>query len=164
MKNALGLLLLALCAPSVFASDAPVPSAAATAGAVAAPEFGVSVVRMVVGLLVVLALLVVGMLLIRRFQTPRGAMAGMKIVGAVAVGQRERVVMLEVADKVLLLGVTASQVNTLHTLDKADLPAPAGEGARGGEFAKLLGKKMEPKLEEAKAAATAHDSPQEPQP
>ena len=40
----------------------------------------------------------------------------LKIVSSAPVGTRERVVVVEVADTWLVLGVTPSQVNTLHTL------------------------------------------------
>lgn len=49
-----------------------------------------------------------------------------KVVSSAAVGQRERVVVVEVADTWLVLGVTPSQVNTLHTLPaQAHAAAPA---------------------------------------
>ena len=38
------------------------------------------------------------------------------------VGPRERVVLVEVADRILVLGVAPGRVNTLHTLDAGDIP------------------------------------------
>ncbi len=145
MKNALALPLLLLYASAHAAADAPV-----TGGA--SPDFGMSLVRMFFSLLLVLVIVIGGLLLVRHLQQPRGAMAGMKILGAVAVGQRERVVLLEVPDKVLVLGVTSSQVNTLHALDRASLPeAPAQDAApvRGIEFARLLRRKMDADVQPA---------------
>ncbi len=71
---------------------------------------------MLLGLVVVIGLLLATLWLIKRLSTPHGAAAGLKVLGAVPVGQRERVVLVEVAGKVLVLGVTASNVRTLHTL------------------------------------------------
>jgi hypothetical protein len=53
----------------------------------------------------------------------------LKIRGAAAVGPRERVVLVEVADRILVLGVAPGRVNTLHTLDAADLPGIPMEAA-----------------------------------
>ncbi len=48
-----------------------------------------------------------------------------RIVGGVRVGTRERVLVLEVADTWLVVGVAAGQVNALHTLPRQDA-APQG--------------------------------------
>lgn len=88
--------------------------------------------QMVFGLAVVIGLLLASLWFIKRLSAPRGAAAGLKVLGAVPVGQRERVVLVEVGDKVLLLGVTQNNVRTLHTLAAEELriepagPAPAG--------------------------------------
>lgn len=46
---------------------------------------------------------------------------GLKVAASTSLGPRERVVIVEVEDARLVLGVTASQINVLHTLP----PAPA---------------------------------------
>ena len=80
---------------------------------------------MIFGLGAVIAVLLASLWLIKRLSAPRGASAGMQVVGAVAVGTREKVVLVEIADKVLVLGVTSASINTLHTLDKSELPDPS---------------------------------------
>lgn len=99
---------------------------------------------MVLGLGVVIALLLASLWLIKRLTSPRGATVGLKVLGGVSIGSRERVVLVEVADKVLVLGVSAANVNTLHTLDAAELrhapesaatPSPARPE---GEFSRWL--------------------------
>lgn len=82
----------------------------------APPELGSSLVQLVGGLAVVVALLLGTLWLIKRLSSPRGAAAGLKVLGAAPVGPRERVVLVELADQVLVLGVTPTSVNTLHTL------------------------------------------------
>lgn len=45
-----------------------------------------------------------------------------QVIGGISIGNRERVMVIEVADQWLVLGVTAQQINTLATLPKQDLP------------------------------------------
>jgi len=72
----------------------------------------------------VLALIWGAAWLIRRMAPLAGAShALIKVVATQAVGQRERVVLVEVADQWLLLGVAPGRVNTLQTLPKSELPA-----------------------------------------
>lgn len=57
---------------------------------------------------------------------PRGPRTrGLKVAASTSLGPRERVVIVEVEDARLVLGVTASQINVLHTLPLA--PAVAEE-------------------------------------
>lgn len=114
----------------------------------AAMNFAGSLAQMVLGLGIVVALLLFTLWLIKRLSAPRGAAAGLKVLGAVAVGARERVVLVEIADTVLVLGVTAGSVCTLHTLEaaqlpQADNPGKAGDPPCGGDFAGWLKKSLE---------------------
>jgi len=101
--------------------------------------------QMLLGLAIVIVVLFVCLWLLKRLGGPRGAARGLKVLGATPVGPRERVVLVEVADKVLVLGVAPGRVNTLHTLDAdelaASLPAPAPAAPHG--FAERLKQMME---------------------
>jgi flagellar protein FliO/FliZ len=57
--------------------------------------------------------------LLRRF-APGQNIAGsaMRVVGGVAVGPKERIVLVEVGETWLVVGVAPGQVNALHTLPK----------------------------------------------
>jgi len=79
------------------------------------------------GLLLVLALIAAVAWLFKRFGNYQvGVQGKMKIVGGVSLGARERVVLLQVGDSQLLLGVAPGQIRTLHVLDKPLAPdAPA---------------------------------------
>jgi flagellar protein FliO/FliZ len=69
------------------------------------------------GMAAVVGLIFLCAWLARRFGLQRlGSGQLVKVVSSAAVGQRERVVVVEVGDTWLVLGVTPSQVNTLHTL------------------------------------------------
>jgi flagellar protein FliO/FliZ len=48
---------------------------------------------------------------------------GMKVIGGIALGPRERLVLVEVGDSWLVIGIVPGQIRTLHTLPKgAQLP------------------------------------------
>jgi flagellar protein FliO/FliZ len=78
------------------------------------------------GLVLVIGLVFACAWLARRFglQQPRGT-GLVKVVGGTALSNKERVVVVEVADTWLVLGVGSGQVRTLHTL-------PAGSAGSTG--------------------------------
>lgn len=86
-----------------------------------------SIMQVILALGLVLGLIVGAAWLMRRFALlPGAANQHLRVVSGVMVGQRERVVIVEVQERWLVLGVTGEQVNLLHTLDKPDnLPVPA---------------------------------------
>jgi flagellar protein FliO/FliZ len=90
---------------------------------------------MLVGLAMVLAMVGLAAWLLKRFVALRGPGLGpIRVLAGAAVGPRERVVLVEVGESWLLLGVAAGQVNTLHTMPRSDsiavpgmqTPMPAG--------------------------------------
>jgi len=123
-----------LVAPLAGAADAvnAVPSAPTLPAA--APDLGSSALQMVFGLLVVLGLLLGALWLLKRLNQPRGAVAGlMRVVAGVAIGPRERVVILELGNSWLVLGVAPGQVTTLAEIPRQELP-PAAPLPGAGEF------------------------------
>lgn len=111
-------------------------SALAEAAAVA--DAGGSVLQMLLGLLAVLALMVGSLWLLKRLTQPRGVTGNlMRVIAGAAVGQRERVVLLEVGSTWLVLGVAPGAVSMLAEVPRQDLPAtPATES--GKDFAGWL--------------------------
>jgi len=110
------------------------------------PSTAGSIVQMLVGLAIVLAALFGVLFLLRRLQVGKNNLvAGLRVIGATSVGPRERVVLLSVADKVLVLGVTSERINALHTLNREDLPtdAVATSTPAAGDFAARLRQFME---------------------
>jgi flagellar protein FliO/FliZ len=70
----------------------------------------------------------------------------LKILGGLAVGQRERVVLLQVGDQQLLIGVAPGRVQTLHVLEQPleGLREPDGSRqVRDGSFADRLRRAMQ---------------------
>jgi flagellar protein FliO/FliZ len=121
----------ALAAPGAGTSAATTPL---TTGA-AVPELGASVLQMMFGLAVVIALLFASLWLIRRLSAPRGGTA-IKVLAAAAVGPRERVVLIELGEQVLVLGVAPGSVTRLHDMKRSELPVPVNAGgtnAPGGK-------------------------------
>jgi flagellar protein FliO/FliZ len=113
------ILLQATClrAETAAVQTAAVPAAVSTGG----------YLQMVVGLAIVLGLVGGAAWLLKRLSALPGTGAGLiRVIGAAAVGQRERVVLVEVGDTWLLLGVAPGQVRRLHSMSKAESPAPAG--------------------------------------
>lgn len=45
-----------------------------------------------------------------------GLQHGLKVISTLSVGQRERVIVVQAGDEQLVLGVTGTQINTLHVL------------------------------------------------
>lgn len=76
------------------------------------------VAGMLLSLLFILGLFVLAAWLVKRYLPQVGRPGPVKVVGATLVGPRERVVVVEVEDTWLVLGVGGGQVRTLHTLPK----------------------------------------------
>ena len=66
-----------------------------------------------------------------------GSQAALRVISGVMVGQRERVVIVEVQGKWLVLGVAAQSVTLLHTLDRPE-DLPASPSVTTGPFADKL--------------------------
>lgn len=79
------------------------------------------------GLLLVLALVMGAAWALRRIgHVPGLSNQAIRTIGAASVGTRERVVLLEVANTWIVVGVAPGQVRSLATLPKGELPsAPA---------------------------------------
>lgn len=89
--------------------------ACAADGPGAGSTFG-TLLQVVVALAVVLAAIAGAAWLMRRALPAGGGTGTVRVVGGTMVGPRERVVVVEVGETWLVLGVTATQVNALHTL------------------------------------------------
>ena len=136
------LLLAAALSFPLFATAAPVhppytPPAALSSG---------NILQVVVSLLLVLAAVVVIAWLLKRIGQPlQGAGRQLKVIGGVAVGQRERVVVVEINDTWLVLGVAQGNVRTLHTMPKSESPANVSSpsASTDNKFQFWLKQKME---------------------
>ncbi len=64
--------------------------------------------------------------------------AGLKVIGGVALGPRERIVLVEVGDDWLVIGIVPGQIRTLHRLAKGSLPEGALPAGADKPFAQWL--------------------------
>ena len=143
MKKLLGVVL---ALPSAVMAAEPV-------AAVAAPAVGSSVAgqltQLVLGLLLVLGLIFFLAWLLRRVQQvgPAGKGQVIELIGSRALGPRDRLVLVQVGNEQVLLGLTPGTITALHVL-KEPVQVPSTEQATP-EFAQrlmeLLGKDKDKK-------------------
>lgn len=146
-------LLLCLCPIDTWASSAEatnrtavqtdkiesaIPAIKASNGLMANPELsGVSSWPLVI----VMLLGIVGLILCLAWLAKRfggfsaAGSANMRVVAAIPLGARERVALIDVNGQQFLLGVTAQNINHLHSFDE---PVINLSNAPKGEFAKKL--------------------------
>ncbi|QGH66186.1 flagellar biosynthetic protein FliO [Xanthomonas oryzae pv. oryzicola] len=128
----------------LLATVAPVTAKATQVGAQAPSS--PSLFGAVFALLLVLALIVgLSWLLKRMPGSGFRSTEGLRVVTSLAVGAKERVVVVEVNGQQLLLGVTAGGISTLHTLPEPlpTTPAPTLPTFKQlPNFAQLLAQKL----------------------
>lgn len=96
-------------------------------------------------LLVLAAIMALAWLLRRMNLTQQGTGNLLRVIGSVAIGQRERVVLVEVDDTWLLIGVGPGQIRTLHTLPKNEAWQAEPQGPANSEFSRLLASIIKPR-------------------
>ncbi|OGS99686.1 MAG: flagellar biosynthetic protein FliO [Gallionellales bacterium RIFCSPLOWO2_12_FULL_59_22] len=103
------------------------------------------IVQILFSLLLVLAAIVLVAWLIKRINVAQqNSRHLLKVLGGVSIGQRERIVLVEIKDTWLVVGVGPGQIRTLHTLSRAEdgelKVEPPGSDQQPSEnkFARLL--------------------------
>ena len=117
------------------------------------PVSFLSLVQVVLALALVLGAIALFAWLMRRFVPGQAGAGGLlKVIGGVMVGPKERVVVVEVGDTWLLLGVAANGVTLVHSMAK---PASTGMDSAGPtapasrSFSRLLGQALGSRTPEA---------------
>ena len=89
---------------------------------------GAAIVQMLTGLTLIIGLLFFGAYFLRKLNGGRsfGNNGPLRIVGGLMISARERIVLVEVGDNWLVVGIVPGQIKTLHTLPKGELPAAPG--------------------------------------
>jgi flagellar protein FliO/FliZ len=152
VSTAFTALLLLLLSETSSAAEAVRPAYIPPASVVNAG----GVVQIIISLLLVLAAIVaVAWLLKRTNLTRQGTGNLLRILGGVSVGQRERVVLIEVLDSWLVVGVGPGQIRTLHVLEKPLDPLQSGVEAveqttPANRFSTILGAMLKPRSTDEK--------------
>ena len=133
--------MLVLAAAAAFVIGAGDARAADTAPSVASPVSFLSLLQVLFALLIVLGAIGLFAWLMRRFVPGQTGGGMLKVVGGVMVGPKERLVVVEVGDTWLLLGVAASNVTLVHSMPKP-LQSEASQPASSGPFQRLLGQAL----------------------
>ncbi|MBX3648519.1 MAG: flagellar biosynthetic protein FliO [Rhodocyclaceae bacterium] len=114
---------------------------AAVAQTATLPEAGAGLLQVVLALGAVIAALIGGLWLLKRLTSAHGPTGGaLRVISGTSVGPRERVVLLEVEDTWLVVGVAPGQVNALHQMPKGKLAvaAPVQTGKDFGAWLKQM--------------------------
>lgn len=105
----------------------------------AAPASAGSLLQVVFGLGIVLALMGGAAWVLKRMgMTGTGGHSVAKVIGGVSVGNRERVVVVEVADQWIVVGVAPGRVNALSTMPRQERPALSVDTADPKNFSAWL--------------------------
>ena len=99
-----------------------------------APASAGSLFEVLPGLIIVLGLLAAATWLIRRLGLSKTASAPtVKIIGGINVGNRERILVVEVADQWIVVGVAPGRINALSTMERQEVvvqPEPPSDDAK----------------------------------
>ena len=136
--------------PAISASTVvtPAPSTTTTSPAIApmrpAPQVALpasngpgaaGLLQTIFALLLVLGLLIGLAWLLKRYgPKPGGGLANLRVVGALNLGGRERIMVVEVGDQWIVVGAAPGRVNALHTMPRQDVDLGAGTGAAQGNM------------------------------
>lgn len=104
-----------------------------------------SIVQIIISLLLVLAAIVLVAFVLRRMNMgTQGHGNQLKVLSGIAIGQRERIVLVEIKDTWLVVGVGPGQIRTLHTMPKpeggdSDIISPDSRSAANkNKFSSML--------------------------
>lgn len=102
------------------------------------PLAGGSLAKLGLGLFAVVFLIVAMAWVMRRMGGLPGAATGsLRVLGGLSMGTRERVVLIQVGETQLLLGVAPGRVQTLHVLDQPIMPSESTKPGKGNFAASL---------------------------
>lgn len=95
------------------------------------PVTGLNIINMLLSLAAVLGLIFLTAFVAKKLRIGPANQRGIKLVANLSIGQKERVVVVEVENEQYLLGVTPSQINLLQKLpqnmSESAQPTSAGE-------------------------------------
>ncbi|WP_456415172.1 flagellar biosynthetic protein FliO [Thiolapillus sp.] len=139
--------LLFLLSP--FPAAAETPSPALISGSAVRTDLGAQMVQVLGGLGMVLAMVLLLAWLAKRFAHSRmTGTQGLRLLGGLSLGAKERIVLVQVGDTQLLVGVAPGRLQTLHVLEE---PIPSRESSAEEVSASSgFGRKLSQLLDEKK--------------
>ena len=97
-----------------------------------------SLLQVFIGLVAVLLLIAGAAWLAKRLGVTQGGSSGLlRVISSASVGTRERVVVVEVGESWLVVGVAPGSVNALMTLPRGDMPSQTASALPGSFGARL---------------------------
>ena len=136
--------------PATFAAPRAVPPAAipAPSAATAAISSTSGLTQIAMVLVLVVGLIAGAAWLLRRLGLAQGAgSTGMRIVSGINLSNRERILVVEVADQWIVVGVAPGCINTLATMPRQEPASPGAPGTfpmpPGRQFASWLKQTMD---------------------
>ncbi|WP_447765686.1 flagellar biosynthetic protein FliO [Pseudomonas reinekei] len=150
MKKLFGLVLGLALPFSVLAAEPVATAAAAAAAPVASGGVAGQLTQLVFGLLLVLGLIFFLAWLLRRVQQagPAGKGQVIELIGSRALGPRDRLMLVQVGNEQILLGLSPGTITALHVM-KEPIEVPTTTDKATPEFAqhllKILGKDQKDK-------------------
>lgn len=99
-----------------------------------------AILQTLLGLALIVGILFVGAYVLRRLNDGKrfGANGPMKVLGGLSISPRERIMLVEVGDTWLVVGVVPGQIRTLHTLPRGELPPGNQDEKPFGQWLKQI--------------------------
>ncbi len=117
--------LAAFCIWPTLSSAAAETAGARLGGLDSGPLRTEGIMETAAGLLLVLAVIIALAWAVRRFgRLPMAGKGLVNVVGGISLGSRERIVVVQVEDTRLVLGVAPGRIETLHVLDPTEASGP----------------------------------------
>ena len=106
-----------------------------------------AILQMLFGLALIVGLLFFAAWFLRRLNGGRGFgnSGPLRLVGGLMIGTRERIVLIEVEDTWIVVGIVPGQIRTLHTLPKGEAPAAQGGEMAFGKWLRQVGERRHEK-------------------
>lgn len=135
MNRIIFMLLVGLAAPCAFAQN-PVNSK----GPLITNPIGFGdIFQMLIGLIIVLGIIFAMAWIIKRMgHVPVRMQGALKVLCGISVGQRERIMLIQVGEQQLLVGIAPGQIRTLHVLQQPVGVNNTGTSASVQSFAEKL--------------------------
>jgi flagellar protein FliO/FliZ len=81
-------------------------------------ENNMDAMSMILAMVMVLGLIVISAMVLKRFQSGASQIGGLKVITSLHLGTKERLVVVQIGQQQVLLGVTAQQISLLDKLNE----------------------------------------------